>query len=460
MSSTVIVRIQGGGLASPVDLQIASAGTTTANALTALTTAVSQSAALQAAGIGIVSGSAAVGSQLQFQSKTGESFDVQVAGDLGNLLGLGTYEMSNGGATTYDYSTKTGQGLFTASTQTDKLDFSIAGGPTQTITVALDQVLQNNATNAAIAINAQIAGNATLEAAGLQASAAGLFLSFSTGAPGTEFRMSVNQDVGGTLGFATRAVAATSASDWATAATDNTNNVHFDSGGAYATSSFAFAPIRNADDVQTLSFSAQDPAGGAHSTQVVLQNDATARNASSVEQAIDSINTALQNSGDSTMKQIVAVKEYDTTNHVDGIAFLNAGGGFKVTVSATGSGAGVGSAAQQGAVATAALSAGSSNVAIDQQSNAATAVTALSSAVAALGAAQAVVGKGENQFNYAINLAQSQNTNLAAAESRIRDADLAAEAANLTKAQILLQAGTAAVAQANTSSQAVLALLK
>jgi flagellin len=51
-------------------------------------------------------------------------------------------------------------------------------------------------------------------------------------------------------------------------------------------------------------------------------------------------------------------------------------------------------------------------------------------------------------------------TNLAAAESRIRDADLAAEAANLTKAQILLQAGTAAVAQANSSSQAVLALLR
>jgi len=71
-----------------------------------------------------------------------------------------------------------------------------------------------------------------------------------------------------------------------------------------------------------------------------------------------------------------------------------------------------------------------------------------------------VVGKGQNQFNYAVNLAQSQLTNLAAAESRIRDADLAAEAANLTKAQILLQAGTAAVAQANSSSQAVLALLR
>lgn len=51
-------------------------------------------------------------------------------------------------------------------------------------------------------------------------------------------------------------------------------------------------------------------------------------------------------------------------------------------------------------------------------------------------------------------------TNEAAAESRIRDADLAAEAANLSKAQILVQAGTAALAQANSAPQAVLSLLR
>jgi flagellin len=66
----------------------------------------------------------------------------------------------------------------------------------------------------------------------------------------------------------------------------------------------------------------------------------------------------------------------------------------------------------------------------------------------------------ENGLAFAANWLSTQLTNLAAAESRIRDADLAAEAANLTKAQILLQAGTAAVAQANSSSQAVLALLR
>jgi len=63
-------------------------------------------------------------------------------------------------------------------------------------------------------------------------------------------------------------------------------------------------------------------------------------------------------------------------------------------------------------------------------------------------------------LNYAIGLAQSQISNFSAAESRIRDADVAAEAANLTKAQVLQQASMAAMAQANSAPQAVLSLLK
>jgi hypothetical protein len=59
-------------------------------------------------------------------------------------------------------------------------------------------------------------------------------------------------------------------------------------------------------------------------------------------------------------------------------------------------------------------------------------------------------------LNYAVALAQSQSTNEAAAESQIRDANLAQEAANLTKAQILVQAGTAALSQANSAPQAIL----
>ncbi|HTP32331.1 MAG TPA: flagellin, partial [Candidatus Acidoferrales bacterium] len=88
------------------------------------------------------------------------------------------------------------------------------------------------------------------------------------------------------------------------------------------------------------------------------------------------------------------------------------------------------------------------------------AVVALGEAVEKLGSAQAAVGKGQNQLNYAIGLAQSQISNFSAAESHIRDADVAAEAANLTKAQVLQQASMAAMAQANSAPQAVLALLR
>jgi len=88
------------------------------------------------------------------------------------------------------------------------------------------------------------------------------------------------------------------------------------------------------------------------------------------------------------------------------------------------------------------------------------AITAINAAIASLGNVQGVVGAGENKLNYAIGLANSQITSFSAAQSRIRDADMAAEAANLTKSQILEQSSIAAMAQANSAPQAVLALLK
>jgi flagellin len=100
------------------------------------------------------------------------------------------------------------------------------------------------------------------------------------------------------------------------------------------------------------------------------------------------------------------------------------------------------------------------NASIDTLQGAQAAVTAVTAAVAALGNAQATVGKGENQLNYAVNLAQSQITNISAAESQIRDANVAQEAANLTKAQVLQQSTIAAMAQANQEPQAVLKLLQ
>jgi flagellin len=92
--------------------------------------------------------------------------------------------------------------------------------------------------------------------------------------------------------------------------------------------------------------------------------------------------------------------------------------------------------------------------------NATSALSAIQAAVEYLGQVQGKVGAGQNKLAYAISLAQSQIANFSAAESSIRDADIAQEAANLTKAQVLQQASMAALAQANSAPQAVMALLR
>ena len=97
---------------------------------------------------------------------------------------------------------------------------------------------------------------------------------------------------------------------------------------------------------------------------------------------------------------------------------------------------------------------------LTSQASAQSAVAAVASAVTLLGSAQSTVGVLENRLSFAISLAQSQVTNNKAAESRIRDANVAEESANLTRFNILSQSGIAALAQANQSSSSVLSLLR
>ena len=87
-------------------------------------------------------------------------------------------------------------------------------------------------------------------------------------------------------------------------------------------------------------------------------------------------------------------------------------------------------------------------------------LTEVSAAITSLGSVQNSVGILENRVQFAISLAQSQIVNTKAAESRIRDANIAEESANMTRFNILNQSGIAALAQANQSSSAVLSLLR
>ena len=98
--------------------------------------------------------------------------------------------------------------------------------------------------------------------------------------------------------------------------------------------------------------------------------------------------------------------------------------------------------------------------AVDTAAHAQQAITDITNAVQSLGLVQGNVGDGENDLTYAIGLANSQITNQSAAESNIRDANIAQEATLLTQSQVLQQSSVSALAQANSEPQALLKLLQ
>jgi flagellin len=97
---------------------------------------------------------------------------------------------------------------------------------------------------------------------------------------------------------------------------------------------------------------------------------------------------------------------------------------------------------------------------LSQASSAQKAIGAFDKAIQQLSSARAKVGAVQNRIDSAINNATVYIESLSSAESMIRDTDYATETANLTKLQIMQQAGSAMVAQANQLPNQVLALLR
>ena len=137
------------------------------------------------------------------------------------------------------------------------------------------------------------------------------------------------------------------------------------------------------------------------------------------------------------------------------VAGLTASAGFSVFVSNNGTDGTVG-----GTIDAANAAALSLTGDLTSAGNAASALSAVTAAIQTLGTVQGQVGQIQNRLGYAVALAQSQVVNTKAAESRIRDANIAEESANLTRFNILNQSGIAALAQANQSTAAVLSLLR
>ena len=94
------------------------------------------------------------------------------------------------------------------------------------------------------------------------------------------------------------------------------------------------------------------------------------------------------------------------------------------------------------------------------QSGASAAITKLDTAIQTVSTTRANLGAVQNRFEHTVNNLNVAVENLSASESRIRDTDMASEMVNFTRSQILSQAGTAMLAQANQASQGVLRLLQ
>jgi flagellin len=101
-----------------------------------------------------------------------------------------------------------------------------------------------------------------------------------------------------------------------------------------------------------------------------------------------------------------------------------------------------------------------STVDVSTASGAQAALGTIDAALASVNSSKAALGAYQNRFSAVVSNLQATSENLSASRSRIQDADFASETANLTRGQILQQAGTAMLAQANSLPNGVLSLLR
>jgi flagellin len=100
------------------------------------------------------------------------------------------------------------------------------------------------------------------------------------------------------------------------------------------------------------------------------------------------------------------------------------------------------------------------SIKVDSASASQSTITAADAAITQISNARATLGATQNRLDAAVNVLTANVTNLSEARSRIEDADFSVESSALAKSQILAQASTAMLAQANQSQQNVMSLLK
>ena len=213
--------------------------------------------------------------------------------------------------------------------------------------------------------------------------------------------------------------------------------------------------IRNANDAISLSQTAESALGKV-SDMAQRMRELAVQSANGTNTAADRLNldAEFQQLGEEITRTLAGTK-------FNGLAILGGDAGtlnFQV-------GAGTTAATDQIAITTTDLTADAgvtavTGGAITDEATSATAMTNIDTLLTTINTQRASFGAAQNRFEAAIATQQVAVENQTAARSRIMDADFAAETASLTRAQVLQQAGTAMLSQANSIPNNVLSLLR
>ena len=217
--------------------------------------------------------------------------------------------------------------------------------------------------------------------------------------------------------------------------------------------------IRNAMDAQSMI----DTAEGAHDE---IENILQRMRELAVQAANDTNDsndrTALKTEFDELVVEIDRIADVTTwagQNLLTGSGGTASSGSFSFQI---GSGT---TSANQLSITIASLATSGSTLAVSSltlgsMTSATSAITSIDAAITALNSQRASLGSYSNRLDHTVNNLTNISNNLAAGLGRIEDADFAAETTSLAKSQILQQASTAMLAQANASKQNVLSLLQ
>ena len=212
--------------------------------------------------------------------------------------------------------------------------------------------------------------------------------------------------------------------------------------------------IRNANDgvslVQTAEGSLNEVSNILVRMRELATQSATGTVSSDQRSYIDAEFTQLKNE----INRIASSAEFNGSKLLDGTSAtysfqVGAGNSANDTISVSISAAGASS-----------IGVGSASVSGNSGASASAALGAIDTAIKSVSNIRGTLGAVQNRLQSTINNLQVYSENLSAAESRIRDVDVAAETAALTRAQILSQAGTAILPQANQTPQSALQLLQ